>query len=158
MSEIQDEIDADALRPRPVFLVAAAISIGLALGAYLFEEEIVAGTGGGQLSFAFLLVFLVLVAMGLVMCFRNPRLGNRLLGYDVVLRKPNKGAKSDLQFSAGFKAETGADKKRMNSKRKQARYNRRKLAQATRDMQQEQASEAAASTPAANTPKDKPKE
>ena len=149
---MQDKIDADALRPRPGFLVAAAICIGLALAAYMFEEEIVIDAGGGQLTFAVLLIALVLGAMGFVLCFRNPKLGNRLLGYDVVLKKTDKGAKSDLQFSAGFIADTGADTKRKNSKRKQARHSRRKLAQVTREMQQEQASEGA------RNPKDKPED
>lgn len=137
MTELNDEIEAEASRPRPGFLVAAGVCILFALGAYVFEEQIVASSDGGQLSFAILLVFLVLASMGFVMCYRSPRLGNKLLGYDVVIGKPNKGVKSDVQFSAGFKADTGADKKRMNSKRKQARYNRRKLAQVTREMQQD---------------------
>jgi len=139
MSEIQDQIEADASRPRPGFLVAAAACVVLAIFAYLFEGEIISGVSGGQLTYAFLLIFLVLAAMGLVYCYRVPRFGNRLLGYDVVIGKPQKGAKSDVQYSGGFKAETGADTKRMNSKRKQARYSRRKLAQVTREMQQEQA-------------------
>jgi len=144
MSELKDEIEAEAARPRPGFLVAAGACIALALGAYMFEDEIVIDAGGAQLTFAVLLIALVLGAMGLVLCFRNPRLGNRLLGYDVVITKQKKGVKSDLQFSAGFKNPTGADTKRMNSKRKQTRYDRRKLAKVTRDMQQKSASESGA--------------
>lgn len=141
MSEIRDEIEAEARRPRPGFLVAASVCMILAVAAYMFEEDIVSSDGGGQLMFAFLLIFLVLTAMGLVLCFRSPRLGNRLLGYDVVIIDPDKSSKSDLQYSGGFKAETGADTKRMNTKRKQARYSRRKLAEVTRQMQQEAAAE-----------------
>ena len=121
--------------------MAAGFCILLALGAYVFEEQIVASSGGGQLSFAILLVFLVLASMGFVMCYRTPRFGNKLLGYDVVISKPNKGVKSDMQFSAGFKADTGADTKRMNTKRKQARYSRRKLAQVTREMNEDAANQ-----------------
>jgi len=141
VTELKDEIESEASRPRPGFLVAAGVCILSALGAYFFEEQVVASSGGGQLSFAILLVFLVLASMGFVMCYRSPRLGNKLLGYDVIISKPNKGVKSDVQFSAGFKADTGADTKRMNSKRKQARYSRRKLAQVTREMQQDAPSE-----------------
>lgn len=140
MSEIRDDINAEMNKPRPVFLVVAAICVGLAFTAYLFEETIVASDGGGQLTFAFLLIFLVLTAMGLVFCYRSPRLGNRLLGYDSAVVKRRIEAKSDVQYSAGFKADTGADAKRLASKRKQARYSRRKLAEVTRQMQQEQAS------------------
>ena len=137
MSELKDKIEAEASRPRRGFLVAAGVCILLALGAYVFEDQIVASSDGGQFKFAILLVFLVLASMGFVMCYRTPRLGNKLLGYDVVISKPNKGLKSDMQYSAGFKADTGADTKRKNTKRKQARYSRRKLAQVTREMQQD---------------------
>jgi len=138
MGEIEDELKAEALRPRRGFLVAAAVAIFLAFFAYFFEDDIVASSSGGQLTFAFLLIFLVLAAMLLVLCYRSPHIGNRLLGYDVVITKPDKGVKSDVQYSGGFKAETGLETKRMNTRRKQARYSRRKLAETTRQMQQEQ--------------------
>lgn len=137
MSEITDELKAEASRPRRGFLVAAAVVSFLAMAAYLFQEDIILASGG--VAFATLLILLVLLALGLVACYRIPRLGNRLLGYDVVIVDPSKQVKSDVQYSGGFKAETGVETKRMNSRRKQARYSRRKLAQVTREMQQEQA-------------------
>lgn len=136
MSEITDELKEDAATPRRGFLVAAGIVSGLAVMAYMFEEDIILASGG--VGYAFLLIALVLLALVLVVCYRIPRLGNRLLGYDVVIVDPSKGVKSDVQYSGGFKAETGVETKRMNSRRKQARYSRRKLAQATREMQQAQ--------------------
>jgi hypothetical protein len=139
MTEIKDQIEAEATKPRPVFLVAAGVCIALALGAYVYEDSMVGPDGEGALTFAFLLIFLIFAAMGLVLCFRDPRLGNRLLGYDVILKKPSKGVKSDVQYSAGFMAETGADTKQRNTKRKQHRASRRKLAQVTREMQNQQA-------------------
>jgi len=135
MSEITDELKAEAARPRRGFLVAAAVASALAAIAYVFEEDIILSSGA--MGYAFLLIVLIFLAAGLMFCYKNPRFGSRLLGYDVVLRDPAKKIKSDVQFSGGFKADTGADTKRMNSKRKQARYSRRKLAQVTREMQRE---------------------
>jgi len=141
MTEIKDEVEAEATRSRPVFLVAAGVCVALVLVAYVFEDAIVSDSAGGQLTFAAMLIFLVLLSMALIFCYRSPRVGNRLLGYDIVISKPERTVKSDVQFSAGFKADTGADTKRMNSARKQARYSRRKLAAVTRQMQKEQAEE-----------------
>jgi len=138
MGDIDDELRAEALRPRRGFLVAAAFAIFLALLAYMFEDNIVANEDGGQLTFAFLLIFLVLAAMLLVFCYRSPQIGNRLLGYDVVITKPNNGDKTDIQYSGGFRAETGLETKRRNTRRKEARYSRKKLAQTTRAMQKDQ--------------------
>ncbi len=139
MSEISDEIKAEAYKPRRVFLVAATVVSVLLIAAYLMQDDIILGSS--PLAYGALLIFLVLLALGLIACYRNPRLGNRLLGYDVVITDPDKqGVKSDVQYSGGFKTDSAADTKRMNSKRKQARYSRRKLAQVTREMQQENAS------------------
>ncbi|MFC3050704.1 hypothetical protein [Kordiimonas pumila] len=134
---LQDE----AKTPRVGFLIAAGGVSALALTAYLFEETIITTTRGGSMAFAVILIFLVLLALVLVLCYRNPRIGNRLLGYDVVIVNPDKKIKSDVQYSGGFKSESGLETKRMNSKRKQARYSRRKLAETTRQMQQEKPSE-----------------
>lgn len=136
MSEIEDELKAEAAKPRRGFLVAAAAASAAAVAAYVFEEDIILRSGG--LGYAILLIGLVFIALALVLCYRNPRLGNRLLGYDIVVADTGPKAKSDVQYSGGFKAETGVETKRMNSKRKQTRYSRRKFAQVTREMQKEQ--------------------
>ncbi len=151
MTEIRDEIEAEALKPHPGFLVAAAVCIGLAFSAYFYEDDFVGNAGEGALLFAFTLIFLIFAAMGLVLCYRDPRLGNRLLGYDIVLKKPRMREKTNVQYSAGFRSETGADTKRRNSKRKQHRASRRHLAQVTREMQQQAASSTVGSN--AETPK-----
>ena len=140
MNENIDKQQNEPAEPRPAFLAAAAVAVVLAAVAYIYEDAIVSGSGG-QLTFAAILIVLVLSAMVLVLCYRNPALGNRLLGADKALNKPQKGVKSDVQYSGGFKAESGADTKRLNTKRKQARYSRQKLAKVTRKMQQEQAAQ-----------------
>lgn len=137
MSKITDDLKIDAATPRRGFLWAATVFSIAAVIAYVFEEDVI--LAGGAMGYAFLLIMLVLLALVMVQCYRVPRLGNRLLGYDVVILNPAKKLKSDVQYSAGFKSETGADVKRKNSRRKQARSSRKKLAQATRDMQKEQA-------------------
>lgn len=136
MSEISDELKAEASKPRRVFLIAAAVVSAMLVAAYVFQDDIMLASS--PLAYGALLIFLVLLALALVACYRTPRLGNRLLGYDIVIVNPDKqGVKSDVQYGGGFKTDSGADAKRMNSKRKQARYSRRKLAQVTREMQQE---------------------
>ncbi len=135
MSEILDDLQKEASRPRPIFLVVAAFVSFAAVGAYVYEESIVEQSGA--LVFAVLLVSLVIIAMCLVLCYRIPRLGNRLLGYDIVIVDPDKKVKSGVQYSGGFKVDGGTDIKRQNSKRKSARYSRKKYAEVTRQMQQD---------------------
>ncbi|WP_262695606.1 hypothetical protein [Kordiimonas aquimaris] len=130
-NEFQDELN----KPRIGFLITAAILSALSLGVYFYEADIV--SDNSALAYSLLLITLVLAAMFFMLCYRVPRIGNRLLGYHKMVDEPDKSGKSDVQFSAGFKQETAADKKRMNTQRKQARYSRRKLAAITREMNQE---------------------
>ena len=128
-----------ALTPRRGFLVAASAVAALAVAAYLYEDVILGlSPTGSQTPFAILIVSLVLIALALLLCYRVPRLGNRLLGHDVVL-KPDDGRDMNegYHFTGSFKVDTAADTKRQNSRRKQARATRRQLAQATRQMQAE---------------------
>ena len=130
-SDPRDELMAEALRPRPVFLVIALIfSVG-AIAAYLYEPEITEMSGGSNVPFAVLLISLVLLAIVMVLFFRNPRLGNRLLGYDAVMQDLTKEKRTGYHFSAGFKSDTGVDEKRMNTRRKSARATRRQYAKIT---------------------------
>lgn len=136
MSKISDELKAEAIKPRRVFLVAAAIVSALVAAAYVYQDDVMRASG--PLAYGALLIVLVLLALSFVACYRTPRLGNRLLGYDIVITDPDKkGVKSDVQYGGGFKTDSAADAKRMNSRRKQTRSTRRKLAQVTREMQQE---------------------
>jgi len=137
MTDPDDDLKLAAETPRPVFLVAAAVCAGIAFFTYFLEDEIVNADGQGALTFAFILISLVFGAMFLLLCYRNPRLGNRLLGYNVQTKQDGPKAKSDLQYSAGFKGETGLDVKHRNTARKQARHSRKKLAEVTRQMQAE---------------------
>lgn len=133
-----DEAVEDLMeQPRIGFLISAAVTAVLAIVAYLLEDSIVGRDGDGALTFAFLLIVLVLACMVMLVCYRVPRLGNRLLGYHRLNTNPKPAAKSDMQYTAGFKSETGVDTKRQSSRRKQARHSRKKLAAITREMQQQ---------------------
>lgn len=127
-------------KPRIGFLVASGVAALLAVIAYIYEDEIVSmGETDGSLTYAILLIILVLAAMFLMVCYRVPSMGNKLLGYHRLNAQPKMTAKSDVQYSAGFKADTGVETKRLNSRRKQARHSRKKLAAVTREMQQQTA-------------------
>ncbi|MBL4791040.1 MAG: hypothetical protein JKY60_19000 [Kordiimonadaceae bacterium] len=146
MSEIRDEIEAEASRPRRGFLALASISMFLAVLVYLYEDVVVetmsSDTSSGNLAFAILLVFFVIFAMIMIMCYRTPRLGNRMLGYDAVIKKAMAERSGSVHYSAGFSSESGSDTKRRNTQRKQHRSERRRLAKVTREMQQEKAEKA----------------
>ena len=136
MDEPNDSLNEMMQKPRLGFLIVAAISAMLAVATYLFEDDIVGPAGEDGITYALILVILVLVTMVLVICYRVPSLGNQLLGYHKLNAQPKMKAKSDVQYSAGFKSDTGADTKRVNSRRKQTRHSRKHYAAVTREMQQ----------------------
>jgi len=137
MEKKEDDFKAELLKPKMGFLLASGAAAVLAMVVYIFEDDITTSAQGDTgITFAFLLIALVLLAMFFMLCYRVPTIGARLLGYHK-LTGAKKTVKSDVQFTAGFKSETAVDTKRLNTKRKQARHSRRKLAAITREMQQE---------------------
>lgn len=138
MNKKEDSLEAEVNRPRPVFLWAAAITSVAAVLGYLFEPAIAGEDGENALGYAVLLILLVILTVFLVLCYRVPRIGNRLLGYDVATMPKRDQEKSSLNYAASFKVESGLTEKHMSSRRKQARHSRRKLAETTRQMQAEQ--------------------
>jgi len=143
MVEDNDDFRAELMKPKMGFLVASGITAATAMAAYFLEDKIrPEDAGDTSITFAFLLIALVLIAVFLMLCYRQPHIGNRLLGYDK-LTGDKKNTNSDVQFTAGFKSETAVDAKRMNTKRKQARHSRKKLAAVTREMQQKNSENAA---------------
>lgn len=137
MEKQEDDFQTELLKPKMGFLLASGTAAALAMGVYIFEDDITSGAPGDTgITFAFLLIALVLLAMFFMLCYRVPTIGARLMGYHK-LTGDKKSVKSDVQFTAGFKSETAVDAKRLNTKRKQARHSRRKLAAITREMQQE---------------------
>ncbi len=136
MAKDKDDFQTELLKPKMGFLISSGITAALAMAVYFLEEQIrPGGAGDTGITFAFILIALVLAAIFLLLCYRQPHIGNRLMGYHK-LTSDKETAKSDVQFTAGFKSETAVDEKRMNTKRKQARHSRKKLAAITREMQQ----------------------
>jgi len=136
LNKKEEDLAAEALRPRPVFLWIASVTATLAVMAYLFEDVVIGASGGGAMGYALLLTILVVLSIFFVFCYRMPSLGNRLLGYSVAFDKPTeRKEKSSLQYTGSFQVETGLSEKRVASRRKQARHSRRKLAEVTRQMQ-----------------------
>lgn len=128
-----DDIKRAARTPHRGFLVAAFIVSLLAAAAYWYQDDIIQDSpGGSPTPFALLIVFLVLLALFLVLCFRVPAWGNRFLGYDIVLNPDQKGPTDGYHYTGAFKAETGVSEKMAASKRLKARQTRRKYARATR--------------------------
>lgn len=138
MTEPDQTVEELMEKPRIGFLIASAVAAVLAVIAYIFEEDIVSGGAEDTgITFAFLLISLVLASMFLMLCYRVPRIGNRLLGYHRLNAQSKMTVKSDVQYSAGYKAESGVETKQLSSRRKQARHSRKKLAAVTREMQQQ---------------------
>jgi hypothetical protein len=135
MSDDQNDIVEAARTPKPIFLVLASIAALGAVVAYFYQNAIVEASG--ITAFAFLLLMLVLIAMVFMLCYRVPKIGNRLLGYDAVIGPKEKSVNEGYHYTGTFKVETAVDTKRQNTKRKQSRYNRRKIAAVTREMQKE---------------------
>lgn len=136
MAKDDDDFQTELMKPKMGFLLASGSAAVLAMVVYFLEDEITAGAQNDSgITFAFLLIALVLLSMFFMLCYRVPRIGNRLMGYDKLTGR-KKTVKSDVQYTAGFKSDTAVDAKRMNTKRKQARHSRRKLAAITREMQQ----------------------
>lgn len=138
-NENQNDLQSEALRPRIGFVVVAGILCACAVLVYLFENSLVGPRGEGSVAFAFVLGFLVLSAMIFVLFYRSPRLGNRLLGFDSVLKKPSKSEKSSMSYTGSFHVETGLAEKRMNTQRKNMRHSRKHYAEVTRQMKAEKA-------------------
>lgn len=135
-SQPRDELQAESLRPRPGFLVAGGLFALVALMAYLLDD----GESGQSLKFVIMIMITSICAFFCLLCYRNPRIGNRLLGFDVVLQN-DEGIKEGVHYTGSFKSESGLDAKRQSSRRMTARQTRRQLARATREMQAKKATE-----------------
>ncbi len=138
MTQPDDDFLTEMQKPRIGFLISSAIAAFLAAAAYIFEDDIVnANPDDSGVTFALLLIVLVLAAMFMLLCYRVPSIGNRLLGYHKLTGGAKNTIKSDVQYTAGLKTEGAVEAKQMSSRRKQARHSRKKLAAITREMKQQ---------------------
>lgn len=139
MTSLPPEIEAEARRPRPGFLIVAALFALGAIAAYLYEDAIIARSG--DMAFVVLIAILVLVSLMFVLFYRMPSIGNRLLGHSAVLDAGQKERSSTMStFTGAYKVETGMQEKRQATARKSARATRKQVAATTRAMQAEKKS------------------
>lgn len=105
------------------------------------KDVVVPASEGGEMIYALLLIMTVLCAGFCVLCYRNPQMGSRLLGYSAVdeVKQKTTGPSS---FSTGFHFDSASTQKKINTARREGRAARRKYARKTREMQ---------SSPANNT-------
>lgn len=141
MTQKNDQSDKDAYkaemnRPRPIFLVLSLVFIVAAILAYMFDDVIL-GDREGSLVYVLLLIGCILFSVAMLMCYRNPRLGNKLLGYDALDEVKEK--KGPAVFSTGFHFDSATDEKKIATRRREGRAARRKYAKATKAMQQQNA-------------------
>ncbi|WND01577.1 hypothetical protein QGN29_08390 [Temperatibacter marinus] len=131
----KEDFKRELYKPRPIFLVFSLMFIILAILVYAYDDVIL-GESGGDVTMTYVLSLLVCVLLSgaMLMCYRNPKLGNKILGYDA-LDDAKVEQKGPSVFSTGFKFESGADEKRMGTQRKNSRATRRKYAKMTREMQ-----------------------
>jgi len=123
--------------PKKGFLVAASFTVAGAVLSYIYQDEIIFFTGQETpMAFITLLIALLVFSMFFIMCYRNPKFGDSLLNRSIKVDDLPKENHS-FHYSAGYKVESGADEKRLNSARKNKRATRKQLAETTRKMAEE---------------------
>jgi len=134
----------------PVFLLLAGLSVAGLLAAYNYEDALVSsfsgsyGASSGSLVFVVSLILLVLLTLFFVLCYRTPRLSDKVLGRGTII--PDDETSGFKYSGGGFNPASGADEKKLNSQRKSARALRKQLAAKQRELD--------AKTTSQNDPKD----
>jgi len=132
----QKPAETPKLKPHKGFLLAASITVLAVIFAYMYQEDIVyLSDTESHMGFVTLIIMLLVLSIFFIFCYRNPKIGAMFLNKDKSVKNTKKD-KTTYHFSAGFKAETGLDEKRLNTARKSKRVTRKKLAAVTREMQQ----------------------
>ncbi len=116
-------------KPNVIFLIFAFISMLAAVAVYAYEDDLLVNSS--KAGFAVGLLLLVLLTLFFMLCFRNPVLGDRVLGKRGTVSKDET---SGFKYTGGFKADSAMDEKRLNSSRKSARATRKKFAATQREM------------------------
>lgn len=143
MSEDDDPVKAPSANDgpktgHPVFLILAAFSVVGLLATYNYEDALIGGFSGSlgsssaSLVFAVSLILLVLLTLFFVMCYRTPRLSDRILGKAKVL--PDDETSGFKYTGGGFTPASAGDEKKLNSQRKSARAMRKQLAAKQREL------------------------
>ena len=124
-----------------IFLFLAALMVVGAILGYVYEDELFFARPyrdvvAHNINVYFILILLlsVLAAFFFLMCYLNPRFGNRLIGRNQPIITKPKESVSTVTYNV-FDDTTAASVKSKHRKRKTSRHTRHKLAEATREME-----------------------
>ena len=118
----------------PVWLVFGLITISATVGAYLYQDDILYHTNASEFAYAVTLLLLVVMTLFFVMCYRNPALGEKIIGKAPDVEHSEKD-KASFLYTGFTKTKSASDEKILNSARKKARSSRKHYAAVTREMQ-----------------------
>jgi len=117
-----------------MWLLFGLITISATVVAYAYQDDIIFYSNGSVFAYSVLLILLVLMTLFFVMCYRNPALGEKIIG-----KAPNvdqtQNEKSSFHYTGFTKTNSASDEKILNSKRKKTRNTRKHYAAVTREMQ-----------------------
>lgn len=122
-----------------IFLWLASVAIVLALLTYVFNQELYDRQVSGVVV-TILYIVTVVFALFFLACYRTPRLARKLMGREAENVDLDPGASVVRERTSGvswnaFRAESVVEAKALQSQRKLDRYSRRKIIQATREME-----------------------
>lgn len=127
-------------KKNPIWLIFGLVTISATVAAYLFEDDILYISNGSEFAYSVLLLLLVLMTLFFVMCYRNPALGEKIIGKAPDVERGKKD-KTSFLYTGFTKTSSASDEKILNSGRKKARSTRKHYAAVTREMQGEKKSE-----------------
>lgn len=123
-----------------IWLLLGLITISATVVAYAFQEDIVYLSNGSVFAYSVLLILLVLMTLFFVMCYRNPALGEKILGKAPDVKHSEKD-KTSFLYTGFTKTPSASDEKILNSARKKNRSSRKHYAAVTREMKDAEKSE-----------------
>ena len=127
-------------KKNPIWLIFGLVTISATVAAYLFEDDILYYSNSSEFAYAVLLLLLVLMTLFFVMCYRNPALGEKIIGKAPDVDHSEKD-KTSFLYTGFTKTSSASDEKILNSSRKKARSTRKHYAAVTREMQDEEKTE-----------------
>ena len=134
---ISDHNQPQKRKNNPLWLVLGLITISATVVAYAFQDDIIYFSGGKVFTYSVLLILLVVMTLFFVMCYRNPALGEKIIGKAPDVEHSEK-EKTGFHYTGFTNTASASDEKRLNSSRKKMRSNRKHYAAVTREMQAEE--------------------
>lgn len=117
-----------------IWLVLGLITISATVVAYLYQDDIIYYSNDSMFAYSVLLILLVVMTLFFVMCYRNPALGEKIIGKAPDIEHGDK-EKTSFLYTGFTKTQSASDEKILNSARKKARSSRKHYAAVTREMQ-----------------------